>query len=106
MDAVWPDGDGYFEVPRRSTALHVASWRARQDAVRFLLDRGAPVDATDGAGRTALAVAIRACVASYWSDRRQTDSIAALIAAGADTSSIALPSGYDEADRLIAAARG
>ena len=74
--------------------------------MRFLLDRGAPVDATDGAGRTALVVAIRACVASYWSDRRQTDSIAALIAAGADTSSIALPSGYDEADRLIAAARG
>ena len=106
VDAVWSDGEGYFEVPRRSTALHVASWRARHDAVRFLLDRGAPVDATDSAGRTALVVAIRACVASYWSDRRQTDSIAALIAAGADTSSIALPSGYDEADRLIAAARG
>jgi hypothetical protein len=105
VDAVWPDGDGYFEVPQRSTALHVAAWRARHDAVRFLLERGAPVDATDGAGRTALVVAVRACVASYWRDRRQPDSIAALIAAGADSSAITVPTGYEDADRLIVAAR-
>ena len=103
--AVWPGGDGYFEVARYSTPLHVGAWRARHGAVTALIELGAPVDAVDGAGRTPLELAIRACVASHWQASRRPDSIAALLDAGADASRITLPTGYDEADRLIAAKR-
>ena len=41
-------GDGYFEIAPNSTALHVAAWRARHDTVKLLIDRGTPIDATDG----------------------------------------------------------
>jgi ankyrin repeat protein len=64
------EGDGYFEIPRDSTALHVAAWRAWHKTVKLLIDRGAPVDLQDGKGRTPLALAIRACVDSYWKYRR------------------------------------
>jgi ankyrin repeat protein len=103
--AVWPGGDGYFEVPRTSMPLHVAAWRAKHGAVRALVDLGARLDVTDGAGRTPLALAVRACVASHWQAGRNPDSIATLLDAGADTARITLPTGYDEADRLIAARR-
>jgi ankyrin repeat protein len=99
--AVWLDGDGYFEIPPSSTALHVAAWRARHDAVRWLLERGAPVDAEDGAGRTPLQLAVRACTVAYWRDRRDPASIAALLSAGADASRVILPTGYDDADKLL-----
>lgn len=103
--AVWPEGDGYFEIPRNSTALHVAAWRAQHEAVRTLIDMGAPVNLADGAGRAPLALAVRACVSSWWQWRRRPDSIAALLAAGADATVIALPTGYDEADVLLREAR-
>ncbi len=95
------EGDPYFEVARGSTALHVAAWRARHDTVRFLVERGAPVNALDGKGRTALALAVKACVASYWTDRRSPESVKTLLAAGAVTTGIALPSGYAEIDELL-----
>jgi ankyrin repeat protein len=95
------EGDPYFDVTRGGTALHVAAWRARHEAVRFLIERGAPVNATDGKGRTPLALAVRACVDSYWTDRRSPESVKALLAAGATTTGIALPSGYAEVDELL-----
>ena len=99
--ALFEEGDPYWDVARNSTGLHVAAWRARHDTVKFLITRGAPVNALDAKGRTALALAVRACVDSYWSARRSPESVAALLAAGASVSGISLPSGYAEVDALL-----
>jgi hypothetical protein len=79
----------------------VAAWRAWPTAVKELIKRGTPVNALDGKGRTALALAVKACVDSYWTDRRSPDSVEALLRAGASTAGIDLPSGYDETDALL-----
>ena len=52
-------------------------------------------------GRTALALAVKACVDSYWKACRSPESIAALLAAGASAAGIRLPMGYPEADELL-----
>jgi ankyrin repeat protein len=97
------EGDGYFDVARNSTALHAAAWRARHSTVKLLLERGAEVDARDGNGRTPVAVAVRACVDSYWSERRSPESVEALLSAGASARDIPFPSGYAEVDELLRA---
>ena len=56
--SLYTEGDGYFEIAKASTALHVAAWRARHRAVRLLVERGAAVEAPDGRGRTALELAV------------------------------------------------
>lgn len=94
-------GDGYFDIAKESTALHVAAWRMSHSTVRLLLDRGAPVDALDGNGRTPLALAVRACVDSYWTEWRTPESVAPLLHAGADPELAPHPSGYQEVDDLI-----
>ncbi len=94
-------GDGYYNIARHSTALHVAAWRAHSATVKFLIARGAPIDALDGQGHTALQLAIRAATDSYWKYRRTTESIEALLHAGASTQNIQLPTGYPEADELL-----
>jgi ankyrin repeat protein len=101
VDTRFVAGDGYWDVAPNSTALHVASWRAQHDAVRLLIERGAEVNASDSKGRTPLALAIRACVDSYWTWRRSPESVAALLDAGASTNGIRFPSGYDEVDELL-----
>ena len=102
VTAVYESGDGYYGIAPNSSALHVAAWRARHGTVRLLIERGAPVDAVDGIGRTPLLLAVRACVDSYWSDRRSPESVEALLKAGASRRGIALPSGYAEVDALLA----
>lgn len=77
-------GDGYFEIPRNSTALHVAAWRGRHETVRLLMERGADIHRPDGAGRTPLTLAIRAATVSHWAARCGDESIRALRAAGAE----------------------
>ncbi len=99
-------GDGYFDIARDSTALHVAAWRAWAAAVKALISRGAPINALDAKGRTALALAVKACTDSYWKYRRTTESIEALLNAGATVTGIDLPTGYDEADTLLSQATG
>jgi ankyrin repeat protein len=104
VTAASPEGDGYWNVAKDSQALHVAAWRARHATVRLLLEGGAPVDAPDGQGRTPLMLAVIACVDAYWSDRRTNDSVAALLTAGASVRGVRYPSGYAEADALLAQA--
>jgi ankyrin repeat protein len=95
------EGDLYWDVAKDSTALHVAAWRARHSTVKFLIERRAPVNVEDGKGRTPLALAVRACVDSYWSDRRSPESVQALLHAGASVSGVHFPSGYGEVDELL-----
>ena len=101
--ASYKEGDLYFEVAKDGTALHSAAWRAWPSTVKLLIERGAPVNATDARGRTALQLAVRACVDSYWTNRRSPDSVEALLRAGAKVTGIDLPSGYAEVDRVLAA---
>jgi ankyrin repeat protein len=101
VGAVFKEGDGYWDVAKNSTALHVAAWRASHATVRLLIERGAPVDMPDGKGRTPLALAVRACVDSYWTERRSPESVQALLGAGASVSGVLFPSGYAEVDDLL-----
>jgi ankyrin repeat protein len=101
VDAPYEKGDPYYGVPTMSTALHVAAWRARHETVKLLIERGAAIDLADRNGRTPLALAVRACVDSYWCDRRAPDSVRALVAAGASVRAIATPCGNAEVDELL-----
>jgi ankyrin repeat protein len=98
--ALYP-GDGYFDIAPNSTALHVAAWRARPAAVKALIARGSPINALDAKGRTPLVLAIKAATDSYWQARRTPESIADLLSAGATTTGIQIPTGYDKADQLL-----
>jgi ankyrin repeat protein len=99
--APYVDGDGYFGVARNSLPIHVAAWRARPAIVRLLIERGSPVDVPDGKGRTPLALAVKACVDSYWTERRSPDSVEALLNAGASVTGVKYPCGYTEVDELL-----
>jgi ankyrin repeat protein len=101
IGALYKEGDGYFDIAQDSTGLHVAAWRARHRTVRLLIERGAPINARDGKGRTALALAVRACVDSHWTYRRSPESVQALLEAGATVTGVAFPSGYREVDDLL-----
>jgi ankyrin repeat protein len=105
VDAAAPfaEGDGYFDEPAGSLAIHVAAWRGYSAIVALLLERGSPVDAPDPKGRTPLALAINACVDSYWMKHRTPDSVDALLRAGASVhgAGVRFPSGYTEVDDLL-----
>ena len=103
VDALFADGDGYFDVARNSPALHVAAWRARHSTVQLLLERGASVNAVDGKGRTPLVLAVRACVDSYWKETRSPESVKMLLNAGAAVNTVDFPCGYAEVDELLRA---
>ena len=101
VGAPFAAGDGYFGEPSGSLAIHVAAWRACPAVVQLLLERGSQVDVPDPAGRTPLALAVRACVDSYWTSRRSPGSVAALLAAGASPQGMGYPCGYPEVDELL-----
>jgi ankyrin repeat protein len=101
VDAVSKDGDPYFDIAKDSTALHAAAWLGRHSTVKLLLERGAQVNAKDGKGRTALMLAVRACIDSYWMNRRTPESVEALLKAGASLDGVDVPCGYDEVDQLF-----
>jgi ankyrin repeat protein len=95
------DGDPYFNIAKDSTALHVAAWKAWPKTVKLLIERGANVNAQDAKGRTPLMVAVKACVDSYWTNRRSPESVEALLKAGASISGVEFPCGYAEVDELL-----
>lgn len=99
--ALYEEGDPYFDIAKHSTALHVAAWRSWPPAVRELIAHGAPVNALDGKGRNALGLAVKACIDSYWMNRRTPESVHALLQAGATIDSIEIPTGYEEVDELL-----
>jgi len=99
--ALYKEGDAYFGIARDSTALHVAAWRAWPAAVHFLIAAGTPINALDSDGRTALQLAVKATVESYWKYRRSPESVAALLDAGATTTGVDIPCGYDDVDKLL-----
>lgn len=100
VDALYA-GDGYFDIAKDSTALHVAAWRGEAQATKLLLARGASVNTLDGRGRTPLQRAVLACTDSYWKQRRSPDWVAPLLDAGASLDGIEIPCGYPEADELL-----
>ncbi len=101
VDARSVHGDGYFGLPMMSTALHSAAWRGRPTVVKLLISRGADVNAKSGTGLTPLQLASKATVDSYWAGSRTTESIEALLDAGASMDGIKVPTGYDEADEIF-----
>ena len=103
VNAGEPHGEGYLERARNSTALHVSAWRARHDVVQLLIARGADVNARNAANQSPLMLAVKANVDSYWTDQASTESIHALLAAGASVSGARFPSGYEPADALLRA---
>lgn len=106
VDTPFAAGDGYWDVAENSTALHVAAWRAQHATVRLLIERGAAVNVRDGKGRTPLMLAVRACVDSYWTEMRSPDSVRALLEGGASAGDVTVPTGYVEADELLALSPG
>jgi ankyrin repeat protein len=94
-------GDGYFDVPKGSLAIHIAAWRAQHAILKFLIERGSPVDLPDANGRTPLTLAVKACVDSYWTERRSPESVVALLRAGASVRGVPYPCGYAEVDALL-----
>jgi ankyrin repeat protein len=100
VDALY-DGDPYFDIAKNSTALHVAAWKAWPKTVKLLIERGANVNAQDAKGRTPLMLAVKACVDSYWTNRRSPESVEALLKAGASISGMEFPCGYAEVDEML-----
>ena len=88
-------------MPKHSLAMHVAAWRGQPAVVKLLIARGSPLDLPDAKGRTPLALAVKACVDSYWTERRSPESVQALLEAGASTKGVDFPSGYAEVDELL-----
>jgi ankyrin repeat protein len=102
VDALY-DGDPYFDIAKNSTALHVAAWKAWHKTVKLLIQRGAQINALDAKGRTPLMLAVKACIDSYWTNRRSPESAEALLQAGSTLNGINFPSGYAEVDALLSA---
>jgi ankyrin repeat protein len=89
------DGEGM-------SGLHQAAWYCDLDTVRLLLDRGAPLEATNVYGGTVLGSVVWA-VRNAWVEGRDYPAVVeTLIAAGADLEAVhGLPTGRPEVDEVF-----
>ena len=94
-------GDPYFDIAKDSTALHVAAWKAWPKTVKLLIERGANVNAQDAKGRTPLMLAVKACVDSYWTNRRSPESVEALLKAERPSAEWNIHRATHEVDALL-----
>ncbi|MCF0074133.1 ankyrin repeat domain-containing protein [Dyadobacter sp. CY261] len=101
VDEPFAAGDGYWDIPKGSLAIHIAAWLAYPDVIQLLILRGSPIDTPDANGRTPMDLAVRACIDSYWMDRRTPKSVEILLKAGAKADGISLPTGYAPVDELL-----
>lgn len=106
VNAPYWHGDGYYGIPPGSMAIHIAAFRGYPAVVQLLIEAGALVDVPDKNGKTPLMLAIKACVDSYWTQRRSPDSVKALLAAGASVQNIPFPCGYEAVDVLLREHKG
>ncbi|HYE55152.1 MAG TPA: ankyrin repeat domain-containing protein [Chitinophagaceae bacterium] len=104
VNTPYTTGDGYYGIPGGSLPIHVAAWLHWPPIVQLLIDMGAMVDTPDSNGQTPLALAVKGCTQSYWTERRSPHAVKALLDAGASLQNISLPTGYGEIDVLIAEA--
>lgn len=84
-------------------ALHVAVWRGWLGTVKLLVARGAPLEATNGAGATPLSLAVRALIEqSDWTPHAGPEIVAVLLDAGARVDTVhPFPTGSTVADTLL-----
>lgn len=101
VNTPYDTGDVYFGIPPGSLPIHIAAWLGHSPLVKLLIEKGAIVDMPDKNGQTPLALAVKACVDSYWTYRRTPDSVKALRDAGASTNGIPFPCGYAAVDALL-----
>jgi ankyrin repeat protein len=93
-------------LSREDTPLHAAIWRGRHATAKFLIAHGASLEVENARHETPLAFAVRAQLHSEWIDQRSTETIEALLAAGADASVLKRPTGWDALDALLASQGG
>lgn len=84
-------------------ALHWAANRGKADAVRLLIERGAPLESINMHGTTALGTAVWSAVNEPWWGSAQIEIIELLLESGADIRGAAYPSGVPELDRMLEA---
>jgi hypothetical protein len=101
VGAAYGEYDPYFDITKESRPLHVAAWRGWPATVCELIAHGADVRALDGNGRSPLMLAVKACVDSYWTERRTPESVRALLQAGATVEGVEIPCGYEALDALL-----
>jgi hypothetical protein len=95
------EGDAYFGIARKSTALHVAAWRAQPEVVKELIARGAPVHAKDGKGaRRSSSPSRPASIPTGRGGVRPTRSVPCSRRAPRPPD-IVVPCGYDDVDTLL-----
>jgi ankyrin repeat protein len=101
-NTVWPQGDGYFSIPKNALPIHVASWYISPKAIRLLLDHGAEANArAEHNGATPLDLYVLGCTESYWSEGRVLEGAEMIIDAGGRLNIVTLPSGDPDLDLLI-----
>lgn len=100
--------DAGFDIAARSeenaTPLHWAAWYGCTNAVNFLLERGAPLEATGSKhGGTPLGWACHGGAHGHHSYGGHVALIRRLLEVGADRTQVSLPSGNRQIDELIGA---